>query len=395
MNTVQRSPFGSPVPTFSVETDGVIRTLLQGHAPIALGISGGKDSSAMALAVSRHLDEIGHTGPRVLIHSDLGRVEWQQSLPMCQRLAEHLGMELVVVRRQAGDLMDRWLVRWQNNLARYSALECVKLILPWSTASMRFCTSEMKTAIICRDLVERFAGQTILSASGIRRQESTARAHAPVCQAQPRLTNATHRTSGYHWNPLLSWTLDEVLAYHRLRGFSLHEAYALGSSRVSCVFCILASLADLRVSARLPEHHDLYREMVSLEICSSFSFKSDLWLGDVAPHLLDASMQRGLAEAKRRATIREAAEKRIPQHLLYCKGWPTLMPTNEEARRLAEVRCIVADTLDLLINYRDAESVQARYAELMANHSEKKRGQQGHLPTPIAVELWPEREGVA
>src|SRR5581483_2926625 len=99
-----------------------------------------------------------HRGPRVLIHSDLGRVEWGDSLPQCERLAAHLGLELIVVRRQAGGLMERWQTRWANNVARCAALECVKLILPWSTASMRFCTSELKTAIICRELVQRFPG---------------------------------------------------------------------------------------------------------------------------------------------------------------------------------------------------------------------------------------------
>ena len=43
----------------------------------------------------------------------------------------------IVVRRAAGDMMDRWLKRWSNNLARYVNLNCVKLILPWSTPSMR------------------------------------------------------------------------------------------------------------------------------------------------------------------------------------------------------------------------------------------------------------------
>jgi hypothetical protein len=107
-------------------------------------------------------------------------VEWRQSLPVCERLADRLRLVLVVVRREAGDLLDRWRVRWANNVRRYSDLCCVKLILPWSTASMRFCTSEMKTAIIARDLVRRFPHHTILSVSGIRREESSGR-RSPRC----------------------------------------------------------------------------------------------------------------------------------------------------------------------------------------------------------------------
>jgi len=48
---------------------------LSANATGALSTSGGKDSSAMTLAVSTYLDEIGHRGPRLLIHSDLGRIE--------------------------------------------------------------------------------------------------------------------------------------------------------------------------------------------------------------------------------------------------------------------------------------------------------------------------------
>jgi hypothetical protein len=58
-----------------------IAALLAAGAPVAIGVSGGKDSCAAALATVEHLDAIGHQGPRVLIHSDLGRVEWRDSLP--------------------------------------------------------------------------------------------------------------------------------------------------------------------------------------------------------------------------------------------------------------------------------------------------------------------------
>jgi hypothetical protein len=38
-------------------------------------------------------------------------------------------------------MLDRWEKRWQNNVSRYEDLSCVKVILPWSTPQMRFCTS--------------------------------------------------------------------------------------------------------------------------------------------------------------------------------------------------------------------------------------------------------------
>jgi len=351
--------------SFPIETSPEVRDLLAAHAPVALGVSGGKDSSATALATTTYLDEMGHRGPRLLIHSDLGRVEWRESLPMCQRLADFLGLELVVVRRLAGDLLDRWQVRWRTNVERYANLETVRLILPWSTPSMLFCRSELKAAIICRELIQRFPGQVILSATGIRREESATRAHAPIAVQQPRLTNATHRTSGFDWHPIVSWSLAQVLAYHQIRQFPLHPAYARGMTRVSCAYCVLASLADLTTSATSPNNQELYRELVDIEILSSFSFQSGQWLGDVAPRLLTEAQQRGLAEAKRRAAIRERAEARIPRHLLYVKGWPVVIPTREEARVLAEVRGTVADALDISIAYRDPDTILARYAALL------------------------------
>ena len=70
----------------------------------------------------------------MLIPRRLARIEWQESLPSCERLAERLRLELIVVRRKSGDLIDRWRQRWMNNVARYARLSTVKLIMPWSSA---------------------------------------------------------------------------------------------------------------------------------------------------------------------------------------------------------------------------------------------------------------------
>lgn len=345
----------------------VAESALRNGAACAIGVSGGKDSCALAIATVEALDAMGHTGPRVLVHSDLGRVEWADSLPTCERLAERLGLELVIVRREAGDMMDRWLTRWSNNVARYAALSCVKVILPWSTPAMRFCTSELKTAVICRELVRRFPGKVIVSCAGIRRDESTARSKAPVEKAQAKLASRKHRTSGLDWHPIIEWTEADVYAFLAARGFDLHEAYTkYGMTRVSCAFCIMANIADLTASTSCPDNLAIFREMVDLEIASTFAFQGSRWLGDVAPHLLTADQTIGLAVAKARAKQREEIEARIPEHLLYTKGWPTVMPTMEEAQLIADVRREVAAVLRLNVQCTTAEDVYARYAELMA-----------------------------
>lgn len=55
-----------------VVVDDVVADALAVNAPVAIGVSGGKDSCALAFAVVEHLDTIGHAGPRLLVHADLG-----------------------------------------------------------------------------------------------------------------------------------------------------------------------------------------------------------------------------------------------------------------------------------------------------------------------------------
>ncbi len=136
-------------------------------------------------------------------------------------------------------------------------------------------------------------------------------------------------------------------------------------SRVSCAFCTLASLADLIASTTCPDNHAIYRELVAIEIISSFSFQETRWLGDIAPHLLSEDMRAGLEEAKQRSVRRSAVEARIPKHMLYAKGWPTSRPTYDEARLLAEVRVEVAQILGLTIRYTDPDAILDRYDELI------------------------------
>lgn len=353
--------------TRAIATTPEIERLLEAGAPVALGVSGGKDSCAAGFALEDFLDARGHAGPRILIHSNLGRVEWKDSLPTSQRLADRIGWELIVVSREAGDMMDRWLVRWENNVARYAGMECVKLILPWSTPAMRFCTSELKTAVICRDLVRRFPGQTILSASGIRRQESQRRSTSPVASIQLKLANVKRDTDGFNWNPIPDWSLEDVFGILAEKDFPVHEAYRVyGSSRVSCAYCIMGSEGDLAASATCPDNQDIYREMVELELDSTFGFQSGRWLCDVAPNLLDEASRARVPIVKANAKIREAAEARIPKHLLYTAGWPTCVPSRTEAILLCGVRREVSEAVGIPVGFTEPIQLIDKYHELMA-----------------------------
>lgn len=350
---------------FCVAQDAMVDIALSGHAPVFVGVSGGKDSQALAYRVQEHLDTVGHLGPRALIHSDLGSIEWKDSGPVCERLAERLGWELITVRRAAGDMIDRWQARWNANVARYRQLDCVKLIMPWSSASQRFCTSELKTQVIARAIRARFPTGAVVSAVGIRWEESAARARQPIAKQDKALSRS--RGIGLTWNAIVHWRRDEVLDFIRRRGGVLHEAYRIyGSTRVSCAFCVLASRGDLQAAARCEDNAAVYRQLVELEIRSTFSFQSGNWLGDVAPMLLDPGVRSRLIEAKERALMRQAAEADIPPHLLYEAGWPVCMPTSSEAHLLASVRQRVADAVGVNVDYLDGPAIVGRYAALIA-----------------------------
>lgn len=130
-------------------------------------LSGGKDSSAALFAAMLHLDRLGHPRERRLaVHADLGRAEWDATPDMVERIAALAGLLLLVVRRQAGDLIARWEQRFENGKARYEALATYNLIGPWSSASLRFCTSEHKAQVIGPALAKRLAGQTIVNVIG-------------------------------------------------------------------------------------------------------------------------------------------------------------------------------------------------------------------------------------
>lgn len=334
-------------------------------AAVAIGVSGGKDSQATALRMAEYLDHAGHSGPRILIHSDLGRVEWRDSLPVCERLSKRLGWDLVVVRRNAGDMMDRWETRWRNNVERYSNLSCVKIILPWSTPSMRFCTSELKTNLICAELVRRFRGQPILSVTGIRHEESSSRARMPIAHLQPKLVRKGS-PPGFNWNPIIDWSTSDVFSYLREKEEPLHEAYSsYESSRVSCTFCIMGSFDDLKAAARCDDNAEIYRTMVDLEIRSTFALQGSRWLGDVAPHLLSVEMRDALDRAKALVKVRQEAEATIPDRLLFVSGVPTSVPTMREAILLSEVRKTVSNALGIDVGYLEPRLIIKRYTELM------------------------------
>lgn len=299
-----------------------IRAALEDGADLAISMSGGKDSLALATALVAQVDREGWPGEVYAIHSDLGRMDWGgyeseehwlSTLGHVRAQAERLGLPLVVVRREDRDLLGhiqarRERLREQGRNAPF-----------WPSAASRYCTSDMKRAVIDKHLRRH---DFVVSAMGIRRDESARRAKSPPCDVRQRITSSAKcyqgidsiggllqarqegRRVALDWNPILEWSeadvweaighsLPELRARRHLwrigqeeaalDGWVAHPAYVLGNERLSCALCILGSPGDLENGARHNPH--LFAELVEMERDSGCTFKQDFSLVELAQRL--------------------------------------------------------------------------------------------------------------
>ena len=268
-----------------------IEAQLQAGATLAISISGGKDSQAMAIALADLHRSKGWTGEVFCIHADLGRIEWPETPGQVERIAQLAGVPLVVVRRSDGqDMIDHWRARGDRMRAKGQAPR------PWSDSKNRFCTSDMK-----RDPIDIYLRRytNVVCAVGIRAQESAARAKQPSWAVRTKLATKTRQATT--WHPLLNWRLGQVLQacghtwmemrrrqeqyakglkHTALSGWQLHPAYVFGNERLSCQFCVLASNNDLRTGAQ--HRPEVLAELISMEAEYGFTFRQGHSLAELA-----------------------------------------------------------------------------------------------------------------
>ncbi|BAI98991.1 hypothetical protein Sj15T_09890 [Sphingobium sp. TA15] len=358
-----------------VAIDATIERAIRDRAWFVFSLSGGKDSGATAATVSALLDSIGHPRSRRLaIHADLGRAEWRTTPSTVEAVSRHLGLPLIVVRRRAGDMVDRWEQRFRDGCRRYADLLTYNLIGPWSSSALRFCSSELKANVIGPELARRLRGETVVQVIGIRRDESSARQLTPVSKLDIRFAPSGNAagTRMMLWHPLIDWTAQDVFAAHEQYHVPLHEAYARGSTRLSCAFCVLASLPDLTIAANVQDNLSLYHHLVGLEAHSTFSFQPARWLADVAPDHLPETLKRDIDQARCDAGRRRSLEASLPKGLRFVKGWPPRLPTWDEAVRIAEVRAELLYRHALQHRYPTATMIRDRFAALIEERDLKR-----------------------
>jgi|GEM_PF-215051 len=358
-----------------------IAFLLSRKSPLIVSVSGGKDSDAQALLLNKLLTQINYEGERLLIHADLGRIEHAESIQQVRALAKFINWKLIIVRREKGDLLDRYEQRWHDNCVRYANLSCVTLISPWPQPQSPFCRADAKISPIVQKAVQLFPGQPIINCVGLRAEESSKRASNPVSQRNPKLDRAAG-TTGYNWNPILNLKIEDVWLVHKETGFPRHPQYDRGNERISCAYCFLGSLNDLQNAAEVPTNYDSYRILSTLELRSGFSYQQSRWLADIKPELLLTPLL--LSAAKATAAKRKSVEQQIPIEMRFSNdggrhGWPSRQPTLAECELLARARydmkTLMGDeiraTTGFEVKYTTAQEVYDRYAELLAEKREK------------------------
>ena len=250
---------------------------LASYDVIEISSSGGKDSLAMKVHVAGLLREAGLLERGIVVHADLGRVEWPGTPELVEEQARHVGLRFMKVKRPQGDL-----------------LQHIEKLGKFPMPTQRFCTADHKRGQIHRAFTklaaevrarlpagERRRPVRILNCVGLRAEESPGRAKRPELSRDRRPSGRQKIVDV--WLPIQGWSEAEVWAMCRASGARIHPAYAAGLPRASCVFCIYAPEAALQIAGLA--HPELLGEYVAVEQRIGHTFKRHLPIAKVQADL--------------------------------------------------------------------------------------------------------------
>jgi 3'-phosphoadenosine 5'-phosphosulfate sulfotransferase (PAPS reductase)/FAD synthetase len=232
-----------------------IKDLVARGALFVVNHSGGKDSQAAYLLLAALVPH----KQLVIVHADLGRVEWAGAVEHIQ--ATTTGEPLHVVK------------------ARRDLLQMVEERGMFPSPAQRQCTSDLKrgpiTKLIRHLTYERKAAghpawHLIVNCMGLRAEESVTR--KKMAPFRFDTTNSRAGREWYEWLPIHAWSEQQVFDAIDAAGQQPHVVYRMGMRRFSCVFCIYSQDEDLRRAAELVRDHpelvndpDVYRNYSALE----------------------------------------------------------------------------------------------------------------------------------
>ncbi|MEU6016925.1 phosphoadenosine phosphosulfate reductase family protein [Streptomyces sp. NPDC047515] len=245
---------------------------------ILVASSAGKDSQAMLDYVAELARAAGVEDRIVVLHNDLGEVEWPGTAELAQEQAKHYGFRFEMRHREQGLLLDQ--IRDRHSKLRAKGDTTTPA---WPSSAARYCTSDQKRGP-ARKLITQLVGEKnldrqarVLYCLGLRAQESSGRAKKPELAVDPSASSGVREVTV--WHPILHWSEDDVWARIRTSGVRYHWAYDKGMKRLSCSFCVLASREDLLCAARL--RPDMAAKYAALEDELGHTFKADLSMADI------------------------------------------------------------------------------------------------------------------
>lgn len=221
-----------------------VQDLIHQGAIFYISHSGGKDSQAMYALLHKAIpaEQI------VVVHADLGEVEW---VGVHDHIVQNTAHKAHVVRAVKRDGREKTLLGMVEERGK------------WPSSSCRQCTSDLKRGPIMKfirhDLLAKGA-KIAVNCMGIRAEESAARAKKEPYRYN-KAESCGHRDV-YDWMPIFELTTEEVFQAIADAGQKPFWTYR-ENERLSCVFCIMGSLNDLRHGAQC--NPELYRKYVELE----------------------------------------------------------------------------------------------------------------------------------
>lgn len=188
----------------------------------------------------------------LVVHASLGDVEWPGALELARKQAHEAGVAFHVARARK-TLFDMVEHRHRTRPD----------VPSWSSSKTRQCTSDLKRDPIMRD-VRRYAREqgfsVVVNCLGLRAAESHGRAKRPTLSRNARGCAAGREW--FEWLPIHAMSTADVFELIVRAGQRPHPAYAAGNERLSCMFCIMGSQADLRRGASAnPALFQRYLEM--------------------------------------------------------------------------------------------------------------------------------------
>jgi 3'-phosphoadenosine 5'-phosphosulfate sulfotransferase (PAPS reductase)/FAD synthetase len=217
-----------------------INRLIDRKALFVINHSGGKDSQAMTL----YLRELVPVDQLIIVHADLGVVEWEGSIEHIEYTS--IGIELRVTK----------------SVKTFFEMVLHRGMFP--DASRRQCTSDLKRGPIEREIraiLKERGLKLIVNCMGMRAEESPNRSKLVTFKFNER--NSKAGREWYDWLPIHDWTTEEVFDKIHSNGQKAFWIYYKGVTRKSCSFCIMGSKNDLTLAAKF--RPQLYRQYVLLE----------------------------------------------------------------------------------------------------------------------------------